>query len=456
MSVALRPAIVIGLVSIALFFAPRSTAEAHAGVIPLAHGVLFHPDDERVIVVITSVGLFVSDDAGDTFSWVCYEAVPRARLGEYPAVVLGADDSLVLANRTGGLIRGTDLGCAFEAPDETLESMFVIDVARASTPPAGVLALLSNGVGRNTLYASRDDGERWAQVGAHFEDGFLPENVRVSTAHPELRYVSGGFPPMDDVGRRALLQRSDDGGDTYAAYPIELRDGELTVHVVGIHPSDPARVYVRVRAAEWDRLLESRDGGASFEEISQIRARSISRVEPFAFAFGGDGAIWYGNAVAGLHRYTEEAGPVLVDADVRASCAEVRANELWVCADGFRNDFILAKSADVPTPAFEPVMTHDDVVSVRACTDGEVTATCDEWWPDLLADLGRALVANDAGPGGGEADAGPSGPPVLVDPPDRIPGGGCAVLRFEDDLERGSAALAFAAVACLVVRRRRS
>src|SRR5690606_12148106 len=87
------------LVALSLLLAPL-TASAH-GRPPRVERIAFDPNDPQRIVLSATIGLIVSEDGGETWSWVCAAAFGADPTQEDPDVVVMEDGSVVVATFDG-------------------------------------------------------------------------------------------------------------------------------------------------------------------------------------------------------------------------------------------------------------------------------------------------------------------------------------------------------------------
>ncbi len=358
---ALRAAALASIVALASLAVPAPVARAH-GRYPEIGLISFHPRNPDVVAMRGTFGLLLSQDGGGTFRWICHTVI-GARQTEDPSLVVGGDGSLVVGF-FDGLARGSPDGCDWGFPSPSLTNVVVIDVARHPTDPDTIYALTSSGGMENGLYRSTDDGATWTAV-APAIDPILFETMRIAPSDPDRIYLTGAYPPMaseppdggtGDGGpptpRRVYTYRSSDGGETWESF--ELMEfgqmGDRNGYLLGVDPLDSNRLFMYVRNEEDDRVYESTDGGESYAQRLTMR-----RVDGFAWSDDGS-TVWIGGknelvdgvpALTGLRRSTD-GGHVFTTLhdDVSVGCLATHGDELWICADNFRDGFALARSTD--------------------------------------------------------------------------------------------------------------
>jgi len=454
-----------------LLLSSAAVAQAHGGI-PQSQAVLFDPDDPDHIVVAATFGLLETTDRGTTWDWICVQSIPSGRLGFVDPTLLGPAGAIFLAHRDG-LRRSTDAGCSWSTTPAALEGSFVADVT-LDLSTGDVLALQSD-VGIDNQIHRSSDGISFAPLGGAIAAPFLPERVRVAPSDPDRIYVSGAVLAMDGMPAMPFIHTSDDGGDSWTAHAFAFLADELDVLLLAVDGTEPSRVYARVKGEVTDRLVVSEDAGETFRTIDTIAAAPVPNGRPFGFARAADGTLFYGNTEAGLFRTTDESTlePLVRDLDV--ACLAIRGDTLHVCANGLAeaDGFSVATAPTSEPTDLTPLLTFDRIAAVRACAPpSDVTATCTEWWDDLLRDVGRPVP--DAGPGDaampdaatdaalpdvGPRDAG--GDDSAVDAaPDSGPGGsdpgGCACGVAVMAPGSGAAPLAFLTLVAVYWRRGRS
>jgi MYXO-CTERM domain-containing protein len=412
------------LLSCSLFARP---ARAH-GRFPQTGLIAFHPTDPSTILVRATFGLLVTHDDGETWRYVCLEAL-GARATEDPKVLLASDGAIVAAV-FDGLSLGTDDGCAWVFPTPALTETVVIDAVRGSDTASSFFALTSNGSGDNGLYRSADDGRSFTATNAAI-DPILFETVRVAPSDPMRIYLSGAYPPSATEPRRPFIYRSLDGGATFESFAFtDFGTGDRNVYLLGVDPRDPARLLAHVRSDATDRVLESTDGGETFSPLLEV-----NDVDAFAWSDDGNTVYVGGRIETGLYR-SDDGGETFanVRSDVSIGCASLRGTELFVCAENYDDGFAIGKSTDMGA-TFETILAFSEITGPVECTAGSTTPmVCATAFADLVRDLGLDIDAgvppSDAGilDGGVSLDGG-------VEPPD--PGGcSCAVAGFFGSTEK--------------------
>lgn len=194
------------------------------------HTVLPHPDDpERVLVAMSTGGVYVTEDAGASWNpsnrgvLAPFFPDPEPEYGQcvHKVVRDTEDPDLLMLQNHGGVYRSTDGGALWQDVNEGLPATFGFGLTR--TPgPGGAFYLFPLSAdmsrfpvdGRAGVYRSVDGGKAWSDASAG-----LPES---------------GF------------------------HTIVLRDGLTT------DAADPAGVYLGTRSGE---VWGSSDGGGSWNQL---------------------------------------------------------------------------------------------------------------------------------------------------------------------------------------------
>ncbi len=388
--------------------------------ISLAHGrepsigeLAFDPVDPDHIVFRATWSFLATHDRGASFTWTCARAIGYDRTIEDPPIVVPASGR-VLAGTFDGISISDPSGCDYQlVTDPAIANLLIIDLALDPFDPHVVWAATSPGDRANTIARSADEGETWEALGS-FETGILLERLVLSPSDPMRMYASGVALRTATTPRQAFVFRSTDGGHTFDRTEVPLIDvdrtdyGERNVHVLGIDPTNPDVLFVRVTRRPTDmmpeRLLRSDDGGLSFTEVLQIP-------DITGLAISEDGAnVWVGGWYGGLLRSVDHGltfDPL--DPALRVRCLAYRPGELWVCTDDVAGDYAIGRSTDLGVtvvPLWGFVDATPDV-GCGMCT--QVGGICPAYWLDVQFDLGLSSgAAMDARPPDPDASLAPS------------------------------------------------
>ena len=192
--------------------------------------VLVHPGDPRRIYAGTSpVGVFRSDDGGETWTDCTADLVKLA-------------DRPHLKSR---IVSDTEI--------EGMLDIHAVALTRAN--PGVPYAAIRMG-----LFQSTDGGARWRdmEVG-RFSPLTYGRDIRVSPQDPRVLYACLSPAARSQDGS---LYRSDDVGETWTRFDHGVK-AETTMMAVALHPTDADRVYCVSRTGQ---VFGTEDGGRSWRE----------------------------------------------------------------------------------------------------------------------------------------------------------------------------------------------
>ena len=403
-------------VAAALLAAP-AVASAN-GRPPATVSVEHGPGDTDSIFVGVTFGLLVSRDDGDTFRWVCEDAIGYG--GRYdPDYEVGPDGAL-WATTFDGLQVSRDGGCSFETIDSPLLDQWIADVEVA--PDGRVFAVTANGGDSNDVYVSTD-GVSFSSVDRYIEDGWW-KSLQIAplgdTEDAPLRlYLTGYKAPQEQEGdagtvpHSALLYSSDDGGATWQKLALDdLEFGNVPqLFVEAVSPTDPDVVFARVlgvNGATGDAIFRSADAGETWTRVLDMED-TIS-----AFVVREDGATAIAGTVNDGVQISTDGGETWTAADEQPEMACVGERDdgtLFSCGANYEPDrFALARSPD--GQCWERVLRFSEIAGPLQCDPGTVQHdTCEvEKWPMTCVQLGVCEQ-----PDGGPSTAPDAGTAVVGD-----------------------------------------
>ncbi|MBU8900163.1 hypothetical protein DRW03_15790 [Corallococcus sp. H22C18031201] len=398
-----------------------SGVRAHAGLPETSNVTLRrgHPED---FFVGTTFGAVVSRDSGQTWRWVCPEAMGYG--GWKPDSFVWRESGELLAATGNALLRSGDGACTWSthpyfkdtwvtalAVHPTDDRVFYAATGRSTAP--------SNG-----LYRSDDGGETWRALPLQRQNTLFSA-VRVSTADPRRIYASAQEPT------RMLLFRSDDAGETWEelpqTFPTLVRPYDFVLATTS--PVSAEGVWARVSAQGFTYILRSDDGGRTFVSLNE-GGLNDAFVNMDLSADGGTAWVGTYNTF-----FRSQAGAPFVPLSLPSgnACVLRRGEVLYGCGSPWVHDWSLARSLDEGT-TWEPIYSLEQTRGAYRCPAGTpVHELCPSRWPQL-AQLILAPLDPDGEMDAGTPDAGTpppapdAGPGVDEPPPSKPSSSGCGAM----------------------------
>lgn len=402
-----------------------STALAN-GRYPAANQLVAMPGNAASLVLRTTFGVLVSNDAAKNWDWVCERSIGYGGIWD-PPIGSFASGSLIVGT-IDGLVLSPDHGCDWSYLKGAIEKRSIVDVVVRPDAPNSGLALAATSTGTDEagasivateVFASSDSGATWTALAKDFSPAFVAQTIEVAKSDPTRVYVSGS------TGADGSFFVSKDGGASFVEKPLTLtKPDERAPYIAAVAPNDANRVYVRTGGAS-SRLLVTDDGGDTF--------RAVFSGAPLAgFALSPDGArVWVGStdglfsaATSDLNFTRVATGPV--------QCLLATDTILYECASDPSVPYILGASSD-QGKTFTPVLTLSGVRGPISCAPGATAAVCVPDWPALRDTLNP--LGGDAGSSGASGSS----------------SGGCSV---SEGSAAASGTLALVAAALVMGRRR--
>jgi len=361
------------------------------GRYPLADQIVVDPANPRHIVARATFGLLDSDDGGKSFRWICETAIGYFGV-EDPPIAVTANGSAIVAS-SKGLSISADGGCSWIRNPGLDGTWFGVDVTVQPARPHEALALLSNfadGAYTVSIAKTANDGASWDEVVSSFGMTFLATTIEVAPSNPERVYVSGKILP----GGAAAMLRSDDGARTFTRFPLQL-SGSYSIFIGAVDPHDPDIVYLRTNADDVGRVLVSRDGAATWNEIWQAPG------DVSGFALSPDGAvIAVGGSAVGVSVASTTDFAFRQTSHVGTYCLTFWGERLLVCTKEAIDHFSIGVSDDLGQH-FDALLHLPDVLP-RHCPSGSSASVCARDWETIATTIGADAGTprpSDAGEG---------------------------------------------------------
>src|SRR5450432_3117485 len=229
------------------------------GRFPKSDQLVFSPTDRNLIVLRTTYGILPSHDNGQTWSFVCEDAlgIDTATAVVDPPMGLTENNALSVGGPRG-LNVSTDVGCNWSCQGGPLAGQVIVDLAVRPDDPTREVALTASYVATDSaqagiyaqVFETMDNGVTWAPVGLPIDPRVVPTTVEVSRVDPDRLYVAGtrGFGMSASL---FVFDRARTGQNwTEWVLPKAQFDGtqEDSIYVSGVDPTNADRVYIRSRS----------------------------------------------------------------------------------------------------------------------------------------------------------------------------------------------------------------
>jgi len=228
------------------------------------NAILVNPHNTSLVYAATGAGLFVSQDAGETWT-ASNTGLPSSR--EVLAIAISPRDSQQLFVGTyQGIYRSRDGGRTWQETNGGLPQQVILSLTSSPREPVTLYA-----TGRGFVLKSTDNGETWQELGI----GLPPLNIWALAFDPaNLRIL---YAATDGEG----IYKSSDSGNTWrpanAGLPAHLHTQGLV-----LHPQVPDLLYIGTTAG----VYRSTNGAISWSPVSgglcngPVRALALNPLEP--------------------------------------------------------------------------------------------------------------------------------------------------------------------------------
>jgi hypothetical protein len=403
------------------------------GRYPAAGQIALSPATPDTLLVRTTYGLALTKDGGRAWSWICEDAMGVGSQ-EDPMLAFAANGA-ILASTYGGLEASKSSGCdwapaaAKTAVAGTPTGLYAIDLAMEKGDASkGVGLVAATATGITYVVETSDDGASWTQTGVPLPASFVGLTLETAPSQRERLYVSGRLGPPDYPAMPGVIERSDDRGATWHTLFIEGKDVESSPYISGVDPDNPDVLYVRLDGATTDRLVVSKDGGATWTQVfgTSLPAAMGDTSNLLGFALSPDGAtVAVGGPKDGLWTAPTSTLAFARVSSMSALCLTWGKGGLYGCADELNDGFTAGVSSD-GGQSWTPLLHRAGLCGPLACaTDSAVTKRCTSLWPLLSPGIGdpscNGAAAGSAGATASSSSHGGSAGATASDG-----GGGCA------------------------------
>lgn len=367
------------LLTMAVLLGSMAPTSARAdGAFPDSLGIHLPKDRDAEIRVFTNFGVLTSEDAGETWFYVCEEAI-----GSMPRMYQGGPaprNAIYAMGLVSRLLHSEDGACTWTTSAGAATDAYVPDAFPSPTDPQRVLAIIRPPTAPSSmprpmgLYESTDGGDTF--MGPFFEVNPDEElnGVEVARTDPDTLYVT--WRKMTEPYQPGLA-RSTDGGATWTTHDLTATVGNATVLLAAVDPDDAQRLYFRVldAAEEKDRLAISDDGGQTVRIALSLESRMS------AFLRMTDGTLIVGSRTTGAYVSTD--GGVQFQALEGAPHFRAlgeRDGRIYAVADNLLDPFAVGVSDDRGR-TWTPLLRFAEICGPKRC--GNVQDACLAAWERL-------------------------------------------------------------------------
>ena len=377
-----------------LLAAPTALAN---GRFPGSRGVA--AQGERWMVPVT-FGMLVSNDGGDSFQWLCEDALGYAGTYDPDLLIDAAGNRWITA--FDGVRVSRDDGCEWTPVGAPFDGLFP---GAMTADSQGRLWVASAQAGvANGIYRLDDTaGTTFARLGLDSE-GALFTGVATAPSMSSRVFVSG-FVIATNGQPEPLLFRTDDDGLTFNPLGVDAFDigDQPSLEVRAVGKLDPDLVLVTVGRTPGnggDQLFRSINGGDSFELVLTIEGG----IEAVLTRSNGDVVVGAGSQGTWISEDGGDSFTQVVGGPLLTCAVEQADGSLLGCASNVAPD-LFAVGSSTDARAWTRILTFDAITGPLECPSGTPQKdSCEALWPGLAEQLGISS--------GSESDAGIGKPPT--------------------------------------------
>lgn len=393
------------LCSLALVCASQSAAAN--GRYPQAMQLVEDPSDANRLWLLTTYGLLTSADRGESWGWICEEALGLTSAAQFDPVLGVYADGRVMVGLLNGLRTSRDEGCTWELAAPALQQKLIADVAVDKRVKSRALVLRTyqggadagNGLGYvNEIWQTTDNGATFLLQSNSLASTFAAVTLEAAAADPARLYVSGQMLSSGPAPRLGpALMRSRDGGTSWESVALSLDPG-TDVFIAAVHPDNPDVLYVRAQRRAEDNavsssLLYSEDAGDHFREVIHGAAPMLGFAlstdgATVSIGFGDPGSITVGfdpNAL-GLFRSPAPNFSFQRVFEKSINCLTWSDAGLFACSQLQAAGFDVGLSTDGGR-TFRPVQSRRAIAGPLSCGEkSQFEATCTQTAWNVLCD----------------------------------------------------------------------
>jgi hypothetical protein len=351
------------------------------GRYPAADQLVIDPGDPAHLLLRATFGLLQSQDGGQSWSWICEEAVGYT--GDPSVAVLRGGS--VVAAFVDFVSVSQPGGCGWTRKRLPAPYRYVFDATLDAADPGRAWLLAGSLDGALQVGLSRVDASGSLDEPIPVAVGVVPVTVEVAPSAPDRIYVSGVL-----EGGGAVVLRSSDRGLTWQRFAVGGATGPLFVSAVD--PADPDRVYARVDggapgslpAADGDRsdhVVVSDDGAETWRTVLSLDADLLG------FALSPDGTSVAVGA-PGLGVYVASTSDLVFQPAAKVTvprCLRWTGDGLFACGQENLDGWTLARSGD-GGQSFEAVW-HQQALRPLDCSASGSGGSCRLAWPDIARSI---------------------------------------------------------------------